>query len=104
MKKYTSTVLGLEQECEKKIFWVEDEYRKNELSFTEGGTDVIVDYFDKDFLLGYDKVKNIILYVDQIKTNLLSINSIWVKVYKTKDEQNELFFVKVWDGSFLKKV
>jgi len=102
-KKYVSTLLGLENELNKKIFWVEDEYRKNDLSLVDGGVDVIVDHFNKKYALGYDKVKNIRMYIKQIK-NLDQLNSIFVKVYKTDKERNVSFFIKIWDGSFLKNI
>jgi len=47
------------------ILWVSDEYRKNPLSLEEGGSNVIVEYYNKK-VLGYERIKFPSSYIKKI--------------------------------------
>lgn len=47
------------------ILWVSDEYRKNPLSLEEGGSNVIVVYYEKK-ILGYKRIKAPSFYIKKI--------------------------------------
>ena len=75
--------IGIPQELSSIIFWVNRKFRKNELSFKIGGTDVIVEYTDKR-VLGYDWVKYPGRYIKKI----------FDKEFLKETDKSELEFVK----------
>lgn len=61
----------------KNPFKVNDPYRKNELSFLEGGATVFVKYTNGD-IREYDKIKNPHAYVKKVLKNP-DVENAWVK-------------------------
>ncbi|MBN2610339.1 MAG: hypothetical protein JXB00_02170 [Bacteroidales bacterium] len=57
--------IGLPDNLKNKVFWVEDNYRTNPLSTMSGGVVVVIEYCDGE-VLGYDKIKQPIEYINAI--------------------------------------
>lgn len=108
---------GLPIEIQNKVLWVKDEYRTNYLSLIPGGTDVVIEY-KSEKVLGYDKIKEPNLYIENIlekyfvssqidfknlnkdkKLYLIKshINRIFGREYKTEDEFKNTPFKELWN-------
>ena len=81
--KIKKVYIGIPKELKSEIFWVSREFRKNELSFKIGGTDVIVEYTNKK-VFGYDWVKYPGRYVKKI----------FDKEFLSQSNMSELEFIK----------
>lgn len=64
-KEIRKIYIGITKELEQSIFWINREYRTHPFSHIEGGTDVVVEYHDKD-IFGYDWIKKPSKYVKAI--------------------------------------
>jgi len=108
---------GLPIDIQNKVLWVKDEYRTNYLSLIPGGTDVIIEY-KSEKVLGYDKIKEPNLYIENIlekyfaldqidfknlkrdkKLYLIKnhINRIFGREYKTEEEFRSTSFKELWN-------
>ncbi len=102
---------GLPDDVYARILIVKDEYRKNNKSFEDGGTDiVVVNYKDQLFTKGkvllYDKIKNPKQYIAKIFANVVesNIHQIYLKVYKTDSESKVAQFSLIYDGKIIQQI
>jgi hypothetical protein len=100
--------IGIPDNLRDSVFWVNREYRFNDLSFNFGGTDIIVEYSDGK-TYGYDWVKYPSSYIRRIfkedglidNQNELSslkqrVKSIYACVFDKNDESKKL--EEIWNS------
>ncbi len=81
--KIDKVYIGIPSELKSLVFWIGREFRKNDLSFKEGGTSIIVEYTNGK-VFGYDWIKYPSRYVKKI-FDFDFLNSSYI---------NELDFIK----------
>lgn len=102
--------IGIPLELQSLIFWVSRQFRKNDLSFEIGGTDIIIEYKNGK-IFGYDWVKYPGRYIKKVfeQTFLKNHNTseieiikenvsrIFARKYETNKYETEQF-IEVWNN------
>jgi hypothetical protein len=114
MSQIKRVCIGLPDDLITSILWVADEFRTNPLSLIPGGSDVIVEYWDKN-VFGYDKIKRPSKYIEKIEGEGLPhdyltnqrekhldyikarIHRVYARMYSSETYETEPF-KKVWDS------
>lgn len=108
--KIKKVFIGIPPELKPLIFWVDRQYRKNELSFQIGGVDIIVEYTNGK-VFGYDWVKYPGRYVkkifdegflknsdsNELETVKRNISRIFARTY-SHDKYKTEPFTEVWNN------
>lgn len=113
-KKIKKITIGIPQNISKKIRWVLDEYRTNELSIIPGGFDIVIEYYSGD-IFGYDKVKEPNAYIKRVilkeinhpynefnnleKNNLIKLIKEKINRIYYRNQHNSLVFNELWNSS-----
>jgi hypothetical protein len=103
--------LGIPAELIPQVFWVGREYRKNELSFKNGGVEIIIEYTDGQ-VFGYDWVKYPGRYIKKVFDNTFLVNAHLNEFETIKKNVSRVFarrcdsedynaesFTEVWNNS-----
>jgi hypothetical protein len=114
MSQINRVCIGLPDDLIGSILWVNDEYRTNPLSLEPGGSDIIVEYSNKE-VFGYDKIKIPSKYIEKICGSRLledfvsenrevqlevirdNIRNVYARKYSSETYETEPF-EKVWDS------
>lgn len=108
--KINRIYIGIPSELESLVFWIARDFRKNDLSFKIGGTDIIIEYTNGK-IFGYDWVKYPGRYVKKIfdvgflnKPNINEIevikenvSRIFARKYKAEKYDTEAY-TEIWNN------
>ena len=111
--------LGIPEKLIDVILWVSRKYRTNHLSHIKGGSDIIIEYHEKNKVLGYDWIKYPSRYInfifkkeffndnttfedfkkqEQINIIKKEISKVYTRIYE-KDNLDNISFDTIWDSS-----